>query len=267
MGNQITPVILKLGGSVISIKGKPSTPDNEAISRLAGEIAASNVGSSIIVHGGGSFGHPTAYAYKIKEGYKDSSQLIGFSKTHQAMTILNNLVIDALIMKNLPAVAVQPSSYIITENGRIKNPDFTSIEKMLNLGLIPVLYGDAVFDSKLVFTILSGDQLVSFLSSYFHAKKIVLGVDVDGLYTSDPKINPAAKLLNEVTLDELKALLSKIGASNFTDVTGGMYGKMVEMIPALEKGAEVIVVNAGMPGRVFRALRDMDVLGTVIRGA
>lgn len=266
MGNQITPVVLKLGGSVISAKGKPSTPDNEAISRLAGEIAASNVNSLIIVHGGGSFGHPTAYAYKIKEGYKDTSQLIGFSKTHQSMTILNNLVIDALIMKNLPVVAMQPSSYIITENGRIKNPDFTSIEKMLDLCLIPVLYGDVVFDSKLVFTILSGDQLASVLSSYFHAKKIILGVDVDGLYTSDPKIYPAAKLLNEVTLDELKTLLSEIGTSDFTDVTGGMYGKMVEMISALEKGAEVIVVNAGMPGRIFRALRGMDVLGTIIRG-
>jgi isopentenyl phosphate kinase len=267
LGNQITPIILKLGGSVISIKGELSTPNNEAISRLAGEIAASNVDSSIIVHGGGSFGHPTAYAHKIKDGYKDPSQLIGFSKTHQAMTILNNLVINALIMKNLPAVTVQPSSYIITENGRINNPNFASVEKMLNLGLTPVLHGDVVFDSKLVFTILSGDQLVSVLSNYFHVKKIILGVDVDGLYTSDPRIDSTAKLLNEVTLDELKKLLSKIGASDFIDVTGGMYGKMFEMIPAIENGAEVIVVNAGVPGRVFRALRNMEVLGTVMRGA
>lgn len=260
------PILLKLGGSVLSTKEKPLTPDNEAITRLAGEIAASSVASLILVHGGGSFGHPMAHAYKIKEGYCDSAQLIGFSKTHQAMSTLNNLIIDALITKNIPAVAVQPSAYIITENGRLQNPNFGSVEKMLHLGLVPVLYGDAVLDSKLGFTILSGDQLVSSLSRYFCAEKIILGVDVDGLYTDDPKVNPEATLIKEIGLDELKMMLSKIGKSITMDVTGGMYGKMVEMISALEEGASVIIVNAGKPGRVFRALRNIDVVGTVIRG-
>jgi len=45
-------------------------------------------------------------------------------------------------------------------------------------------------------------------------------------------------------------------------VTGGMLGKMVEMIPAIEKGIKVDIVNAKNPGRVYKALNNMDVLGT-----
>jgi isopentenyl phosphate kinase len=41
------------------------TPNNRAIIRLAGEIKRTDVKSLIIVHGGGSFGHPFAKKYEI----------------------------------------------------------------------------------------------------------------------------------------------------------------------------------------------------------
>jgi len=72
---------------------------------LAEEIKNADVSPLIVVHGGGSFGHPVAKQYGINEGYKDSSQIIGFSKTHQAMTVLNNLVVDSLINQDIPAIA------------------------------------------------------------------------------------------------------------------------------------------------------------------
>ena len=77
--------LVKLGGSVITVKEKLLTPNIVAIQRLAKEIAESRVEELMIIHGGGSFGHPLAKQYAIQEGYKDPSQLKGIHKTHQAM--------------------------------------------------------------------------------------------------------------------------------------------------------------------------------------
>ena len=115
---------------------------------------------------------------------------------------------------------------------------------MISMSLVPVLYGDSVLDEEQGFSILSGDQLMATLAIVFESKRIIIGVDVDGLYDDDPKVNPNAELFRRISLRELKAFLGKIGKSTTVDVTGGMFGKMFELIPALEEGVEVEIVNA-----------------------
>ena len=76
----VKPTVLKLGGSVITDKEKPLTPNLEAIERLATEISRAKVSSLILVHGGGSFGHPVAERHSIAGGFVDSSQILGFGR-------------------------------------------------------------------------------------------------------------------------------------------------------------------------------------------
>lgn len=258
------PTILKLGGSAITRKEKPLTPNLQAIERLANEISQANVSPLVLVHGGGSFGHPVAKKYGIKEGYKDSSQIMGFSKTHQAMTKLNRLIVDSLINNNIPAVEVQPSSCVVTKSGRIQSIEERPLRKMLEMGFVPVLYGDAVLDSETGFAILSGDQLVSSLAIRLAADRIIIGVDVNGLYTADPKTDSSARLIQHITLEELKNMQHKIEGASVTDVTGGMLGKVLELTPAVERGIRTIIVNAAKPNRIYRALKGEKVVGTII---
>ncbi|MCW4016250.1 MAG: isopentenyl phosphate kinase [Candidatus Bathyarchaeota archaeon] len=262
----VKPTVLKLGGSVITDKNKPSTANVDAIDRLADEISSAKVSSLILVHGGGSFGHPIAKKYNLTEGYGDPSQVIGFSETHRAMTKLNNFVMEALFSHNINAVVVQPSSCVLTTGGRIQSMEQKPIERMLDMGLVPVLFGDAVLDSEKGFAILSGDQLVSSLAITFGASRIIMGGDVDGLYTADPKVNASAKLIERVTLEELKNQKHEIeGSKAIDDVTGGMLGKMRELIPAIEKNIQTLIVNATKPLRVYKALREEEVVGTIIK--
>src|SRR4030043_878153 len=100
------PTILKIGGSVITDKNGELAARTEAINRLAEEIARANVKNLIIVHGGGSFGHPTAQKYGIKEGLKEDAQKVGFAETHHVMTVLTGLVMEALVGHKTPAIAV-----------------------------------------------------------------------------------------------------------------------------------------------------------------
>lgn len=260
----VKPTVLKLGGSVITDKRKPLTPNLRAIERLANEISRAKVSSLILVHGGGSFGHPVAERYGIAEGYGAPSQIMGFSETHRAMTELNSLVMKALISHNIAAVEVQPSSCVVTKAGRIINMELRPLKKMLKMGFVPVLYGDAVFDSEKGFAILSGDQLVSSLAIALGGERIIMAVDVDGLYTADPKTDSSAQLLDRITLEELKSLKHTIEGAKATDVTGGMLGKMLELTAAIEHKIQTLIVNATKPQRVYKALKGEEVRGTII---
>jgi isopentenyl phosphate kinase len=181
------------------------------------------------------------------------------------MNALNKLVVDSLINNNIPAVEVQPSSCIVTENGRIQSLEARPLIKMLGAGFTPVLYGDVVLDFETGFTILSGDQLVTSLAIRLGAERIIFGVDVNGLFTEDPKTNPSARLLKEISLKKMKNLVNRIGGSTETDVTGGMFGKMFEVIKVLESGIQTLIVNAKKPERVYKALRGEKVVGTVLQ--
>ncbi|NIO37508.1 amino acid kinase [Candidatus Bathyarchaeota archaeon] len=258
-------IILKIGGSVITEKSEELKVRMGNISRLAKEIKDANIENLIVIHGGGSFGHPIAQRHGIKEGFKEEAQKIGFSETHHVMTVLNGLFMDSLVWHGIPAVTITPSSCIITKNGIIHTFERGPLERLLELCFIPVLYGDAVLDSELGFTILSGDQLVSALSKEFGADRIIMGVDVDGLYEEDPKLNKSAKRFTHLTLKELRNLQAKLGKESVSDVTGGMFGKTQELLPAIERGVPVTIVNATEPDRIYKTLKKKKVKSTLIR--
>ncbi len=258
------PTILKLGGSVITNKEKPLTPNLPAIRRLSHEISEAKVTRLILIHGGGSFGHPLAKKYALSEGYREKSQLIGFSKTRQAMAALNKLIVDALMRQNIAAVGLQPSACIVTSSGRISCFEKQPLKNMLDAGLLPVLYGDVVCDFDLGFTILSGDQLAAFLAMQLGAKQIILGIDLNGLYTSDPKSGPPARLIRHITLQELGKMQHEIGEAKATDVTRGMLGKVSAVTPAVERRIPVFIVNAAKSDNIYKALKGEKVTGTTI---
>jgi len=253
--------ILKLGGSVITHKNKDFSPDNENIKRLAHEIAESNPESLIIVHGGGSFGHPVAKKYSISDGLKTADQLNGFSETHQAMTQLNQIIVDTLLNAGVPAFAVSASSMLVTSGKRLVDMDLSIIKKLLSIGLVPVMYGDAVLDTEQGFAILSGDQLIARLAMELDAERVIYGSDVDGIFTSNPKIDKDAKLINNFSLSNMTA---DVGDTTFTDVTGGMLGKLQEAEDAVKAGSEVLFINATAKDRVKSALKGEKVMGTIL---
>jgi isopentenyl phosphate kinase len=252
--------ILKLGGSVITHKDEYFSPHTENIKRLAQEISATKQ-PLIIVHGAGSFGHPVAKKYNISDGLKSSDQLVGFSKTHQSMTRLNQIIVDTLLEAGVLAFGISASSMLVTKGRRLVDLELSIIKSCLDLGLIPVMYGDAVLDTTQGFAILSGDQLVVRLAIDLKAERIIFGSDVDGIYTSNPKLDPDAKLIDRVSLSHMTA---EVGGATSTDVTGGMLGKLKEAEEAVEAGAEVVFLNADAENRVKSALLGEKVMGTIL---
>lgn len=261
-------IILKLGGSVITKKdAEEPLIDHHNLSRISSEIADSSYDELIIVHGAGSFGHPSAKKYEIGSPVTDREDFarkkLGFCITQSWVKKLNTLVCDNLREKGVLAVSIQPSSFIITKNKRIYSCNLDLINKYLELGFVPVIYGDVVpdLDESIKICVLSGDQIINYLGENLKPTRVILGSDVDGIYTKNPKKYDDAELMNTVTsCDDLVAE----GSLN-VDVTGGMNGKLTELIQLARLGVESEIINAGKENFVKRALNNEKGIGTIIK--
>ncbi|MBU6997808.1 MAG: isopentenyl phosphate kinase family protein [Theionarchaea archaeon] len=228
-------IIVKLGGSAVTDKSKDFTPRLEVIENAAKQISSISE-QILLVHGGGSYGHPLAREYSLHEGFSHSSQLSGVSQTRYSMTQLNQIILSILLRHGVKAVSVQPSACFVCTNKRISHRFLEPIEGLLTLGCTPVLYGDVVTDQEMGFCILSGDQIVSHLAGALSPRKVIFGLEVDGLYTEDPR-NESARLVKDITFADLKS----ISAGEVGDVTKGMKGKLQEITEIC--GIEVDLIN------------------------
>jgi isopentenyl phosphate kinase len=261
--------ILKIGGSVITDKSKPMSVNLDVINSIASQIAKFKKSNLLIVHGGGSFGHPLAKKYNLANGLKSDKEIISISKTHQAMLDLNNIIIKSFIDKNIPVISLSPIDIFYTSNGRIEKSFLDPIKTSLRLSLIPILFGDTVYDLKKGISILSGDQLVTYLGIKLKAKRIILGTDTDGLFTSDPKHNHGALLIEEIRPDNYKEIVSSFKYDPHDkkiDVTGGMLGKLNELINAAKNGIEIFIINAKYKNNIEKILNNEKVKGTRFTG-
>ena len=123
--------------------------------------------------------------------------------------------------------------------------------------IIPITYGDIVYRSYHRYSILSGDELMTMISSVLRPKKVIFAVNVDGIY-KDPQFKEVAQTIEE------KALI-KFSAVDF-DITGGMKRKVREALKISLAGMDVHFVNGFKPERLLKIIENKKTEGTVIRG-
>lgn len=259
-------LILKLGGSVITEKKEGRKKINRRnLERLSLEIARAKKKkdlSLIIVHGAGSFGHIIAKRFGLNEGYKNKAQIKAITELYCDLKELNLEVIKSLKNKGLNAIPFQQSSAWRLRNKEINNPNLDIIKKYLRLDFIPVLYGDILIDDKLGFSVLSGDKIVYCLAKKLKAQRVILGTDVDGIFNRDPRICKNAKLFRKINRKNIKEI--NAGKSTAVDVTGGMGGKVSELIKLAKIGIKSEIINISKAGILEKALLEQENLGTEI---
>ncbi|KZX12568.1 isopentenyl phosphate kinase [Methanobrevibacter filiformis] len=274
-------IILKLGGSVITKKDSINPEVNYInLNRLASEIKSyldglnnsennisnlNNHNNLIIVHGAGSFGHPSAKKYGIGLEFDENQypeKKIGFSITHNDVSKLNNIVSKALINEGVPVIPIPISSCVITKNKRILSFNLNLLKKYSEEGFVPVLYGDVTLDTEIKLAVVSGDQIINYIASKLNPGKIILGTDVDGVFNKNPKQYDDGILIESVSsLDDL----DQFDLTTNIDVTGGMIGKIKELLLLAEEGIESKIVNASIPGLILDSLNNKNVKGTMIK--
>ncbi|MCK4779600.1 MAG: acetylglutamate kinase, partial [Candidatus Lokiarchaeota archaeon] len=90
MNNNNDIILLKLGGSLLTDKDEPFSIREDVVKNVVKQIIDANE-KLILIHGGGSFGHPLAREYSISKGINSSipNQILGLTKTHQSMIKFN----------------------------------------------------------------------------------------------------------------------------------------------------------------------------------
>lgn len=245
--------LLKIGGSVLTDKTRLESAKIEEIYRIAAEIAGRDSGL-ILVHGAGSFGHIHAKKYSLAERFSSE----GVLETHRSVVRLNDLVVESLQRAGSSPVPVHPFSCTILKDGRIDVMETGPIIEMVKMGLVPVLHGDVAMDRSKGAAIVSGDQLVSSLARSLRPEIVALGTAVDGVIFN-------GRPLAEVRREDLAEIGSELGGSAGVDVTGGMKGKLEELLDLADQGVRSTIFNAKKKDMIERVLAGERV-GTLVEG-
>jgi isopentenyl phosphate kinase len=229
------PVVLKLGGSVITEKDRPETVDESALAAacdaVADALADGAVDRLVVVHGGGSFGHHHASEHGVSttEGTHDPAAVMD---VHGAMMRLNRAVLSALHDRDVPAVPVHPLSLSARPEGVDGDFDLplSSTATLLGEGFIPVLHGDGVATAGEGVTVVSGDELVVELAAGLGADRVGVCSTVPGVLDEEGSVIER--------IGSFEAVADALGASDATDVSGGMAAKVGQLL-ALDAPAAV----------------------------
>ena len=121
-------ILIKLGGSIITNKGKPESARRKTIDNILKQIKKINE-PKILVHGGGSYGHYWSVKYGMHTKPARYS-LKGLSVVKNSMIELNKIILDSATKNTFrPDLDILVASVIF----RVI-PPVTSIEFLLIFG-------------------------------------------------------------------------------------------------------------------------------------
>ena len=121
---RMSPIFLKLGGSLITDKRSAETPRPDVIRQLAAEIADARRRNPdlrlVIGHGSGSFGHVFGHRYGTRSRRADARTMVRLCRHRQTRppgSIASSS--RALLEAQVPAWSIQPGVALRCEDGRV----------------------------------------------------------------------------------------------------------------------------------------------------
>jgi isopentenyl phosphate kinase len=251
---------IKIGGSVITDKSIAYKANENIIRSIAKSLKKIKT-PLLIGHGSGSFGHTSAKLYGGRHGYTDPK---GIAKVARDAQEINRIVMDIFIEEGLPAISFSPRSFLLTENGAVDASFFKPLDQALSQGLIPVIYGDVIWDSKQRTTILSGETILNLLCRHlqrndYAVSKIIQLCNVDGVLDAEKKV------ISEITEKNWQDVKKHINKITVADVTGGMEHKVEDALAMANHGVETWLLNGNASKNLVNVIQGKLIEGTVIR--
>ncbi|MHA1480172.1 MAG: isopentenyl phosphate kinase [Candidatus Thorarchaeota archaeon] len=260
MAQELT--VLKLGGALITVKSKPYTSRPKIIDSVSREIKdcmdEGLIQSLVIVQGVGSYGHPPVLEHKLYKGYHGEDQRLPLSWTQSKVNELRTMVLNSLYNAEIPVCLIHPSSMMVSEKTKITKHYLEPLERYSALGMVILIGGDILTDSVMGWSVGSGDALTILIARELGAKRVIFASDVNGIYDSDPKLNPDANLFNEINLNDIDDVLEKMGASGVVDASGAMKGKLSSIEPIkdmIENGLDLSILSMMESGNLMALLK------------
>jgi glutamate 5-kinase len=152
----------------------------------------------------------------------------------------------------------------IIEDERRKKNVMNTFDRLLEMGVIPIVNeNDTVSVEEIEFG--DNDTLSAMVGKLCGADLLIILSDIDGLYDSDPRQNPQAKVIHKVDeiTDDIRALAGGKGSELGT---GGMITKLNAAQMAIGYGFPMIILNGQRPNDLYE-LYDGKIVGTIFGGS
>jgi len=261
-------VFIKLGGSLITDKSKPNSVRLDIIQDLSRQIKRIIDENKdiffIIGNGAGSFGHHLVKKYNLQAGVKSEEQKLGLTEVQNSCATLNRIVVSALIKGGVKAVSINPSSIIVSKDNQPENIYIESILNYFNLGLVPVVYGDMVFDKVIGASIFSTEKqflvlIKKFKENNLQIEKVIFCSVTNGV------LDKTGKTIEMITNDNYLEMKNIFFDDKSIDVTGKMKQKVESCLELAKEGIESYIINGHEIDALLNTLLNKQKNITVIK--
>lgn len=237
-------VVVKIGTGVLTASGGGF--DRARFDELCGELARAAGSRQLVVVSSG------AIALGVERlGLKSRPKEIPLKQAAAAVgqSRLMRLYDDALGAHGFTVAQVLLTHADIQSRTRYLNARH-ALDRLIERHAIPIINeNDTVSVEEIKFG--DNDTLAGMVVDLVGADLLVVLTDIDGLYTADPRVDPAARKIDELNgVDD--ATLALAGGPGTSVGTGGMSSKLRAARRAGESGVPTIIA----PGRRERVLDD-----------
>jgi molybdenum storage protein len=257
-----------LQGETLVRKGMKRKGPQAPQIRIAPEMNVVKIGG----HGAIDYGREVMYPLceEIGKLSKKNQILVvtgGGGRVRHIMDIGMDLGMPTGVLAELSAKISEQNAIMVSlllskyAGTRIHTGDILELPTLLKLGMLPVIHGtppyglyehpsraDAIPPHRT-------DTGAFLIAEVIGAKNCIIGKNVDGLYMEDPRKNPDAELIKDITAPELARM----------DLEDMVIERMViELLQESVNIREVRIINCHVRGNIEKAIKGKNV-GTIIR--
>lgn len=252
-------IVIKLGSSTLAHKtGKLNIRRMNNLVRVIADLQ--NSGREIIIVSSGSVALGTG-----KLGFREKPK---DTPTRQAVAAIGQCELMHMYDNMFERYSITIAQILLTKTiiekpDRKKNVENT-IERLITLGVIPIVNeNDTVAIDEIELEIGENDSLAAMVATISKADLLVILSDIDGLYTSDPHLNPEAEAIH--TVDKITDYIEEIAGGAGSNLgTGGMATKINAAKIATEAGIDMIIMNGRNPEDLYDLFEDKEI-GTIFK--
>jgi len=247
-------IVVKVGSSLVTNEGRGL--DEEAIGQWSQELAALvKQGRELIMVSSGA----------IAEGMKRLGWRVRPRAVNelQAAAAVGQMGLVQMYESKLREYGVGSAQVLLThadlaDRERYLNARSTLLT-LLKLGVVPVINeNDTVVNDEIKFG--DNDTLGALVANLVEADALVILTDQKGLYTADPRRDPAAAFVHQAQAGDPQ-LEAMAGGAGSGIGTGGMIAKILAAKRAAGSGASTVIAWGREP-RVLQRLCNGEAIGT-----
>ena len=124
-----------------------------------------------------------------------------------------------------------------------------TLSRLIELGALPIVNENDTVATEEV-SVGDNDTLGALVAVSAGADMLIVLTDIDGLYTADPRKDPSAQLITEVT-ELTPEILASAGGKGSSLGTGGMATKLSAAKICMEAGVDMYIVNGQNPEALY----------------